>query len=339
MRKILVTGGLGYIGSHVVIELQKNNFDVLIIDNLSNSSEKVLDGIFEITGIMPYFKNIDLKDKLSVVEFFNEQSDFDGVIHLASLKAVCESIKSPIEYYENNIYSLINLLTELNKQKKSNFIFSSSCSVYGEVNNLPIAESESIGHAKSPYANTKIVSEQIIHDLCKSNKSFNTIVLRYFNAIGAHKSGKIGEFLSGATQNLIPLIIKTIIGINKEFIVFGNDYPTNDGTCVRDYVHVVDIAKAHVKSLMQLIEQKNTYNFDVFNIGSGKSYSVLQVIKAFEEFNNLKLNYSFSKGRVGDVSSAYADVSKANKELNWKSELSLKDGLVSAWRWHKNNKP
>ena len=338
MRKVLVTGGLGYIGSHVVVELQKNNFEVFIIDNLSNSSKKVLDGIYEITGLMPFFKNIDLKDKLSVVDFLNKHSEFDGIIHLASSKAVSESVINPMEYYENNVNSLVNLLSVNKKAKKISFIFSSSCSVYGEVSNLPINEKSPITKAKSPYANTKIIGEQIIKDLCKSNKSFNSIILRYFNAIGAHKSGKIGESLSGLTQNIIPLISKTAIGVDEEFVVYGNNYPTDDGTCIRDYIHVVDLAKAHVDSLIRLIEQKNTNNFDVYNIGTGKPNSVLEVIKAFEKFNNLKLNYSFSKRRAGDVTSAYADVSKANKELGWKSKLSLKDGLVSAWKWHKNNK-
>ena len=336
MSKILVTGGLGYIGSHVVVELQSNGFDVLIIDDLSNSSEQTLDEISKITSIKPSFFKIDLKNKLLVKEFFKNQSQIDGVIHFAASKSVGVSLIDPIQYYENNIISLINLLLEIEKLESPKLIFSSSCAIYGQVENLPITENSPSKNIRSPYANTKKISEEIIMDLSKSNNSFNSIVLRYFNAIGSHKSVKIGENSVNKPQNLVPLITRTAIGVYDELTIYGNDYSTPDGTPIRDYIHVVDLARAHVKAINHLIEQKNTKNFDVFNLGTGKGTSVLEIIKLFEKISGLKLNYTFSSRRPGDVESAYADSTKANKILGWVPEFSLLDGLLSAWEWEQN---
>ena len=337
MSKILVTGGLGYIGSHVVVELQKNDFDVIIIDDLSNSSKQTLNGIYKITGIKPIFKKIDLKNKLLVEEFFKNHSDIDGVIHFAASKAVGESLIDPIKYYNNNLNSLINLLLELKKLKSPKLIFSSSCAVYGQAVNLPIKENFNSTNLRSPYAKTKKISEQIIKDLSKSNESFNSIVLRYFNAIGAHKSGYIGENPIGKPQNLVPIITRTAIGVYDKLKIFGSDYSTPDGTAVRDYIHVVDLAKAHLKAIIHLIDQKNTKNYDVFNVGTGKGTSVLEIIELFEKISNKKLDFTFSERRDGDVESAYADSTKANKILGWRSEISLDDALISALKWERNN--
>ena len=275
MNKILVTGGLGYIGSHVVVELQSVGFDVVIIDNLSNSSIKVLDQIEKITGTKPGFEKIDLKAKHEVNRFFNRHGDIDGIIHFAAHKAVGESVGAPLKYYENNITSLINLLEELVKLGSPKLIFSSSCTVYGRADKLPINESSPIKVAESPYGNTKIFGEQIIKDCCKANHSLHSIILRYFNPIGAHDSANIGELPVGVPQNLLRVITQTAIGIRSELSIFGNDYPTPDGTCIRDYIHVVDLAKAHVAAIKRLLEKKNHTNHEFFNIGTGKGASVL----------------------------------------------------------------
>ena len=336
MKKILVTGGLGYIGSHVVVELQNNGFEVIIIDDLSNCSEKVLDGIVEITGIRPVFKKIDLKEKQNVIDFFHNHSDLDGVIHFAAFKAVGESVNDPLKYYENNIHSLVYLLNEINKTDNPKLIFSSSCTVYGQADVLPITEAAPIKEPESPYGNTKKLGEQIIKDTCNASSKLQTISLRYFNPIGAHKSAKIGELPNGTPQNLVPFVTQTGIGLRKKLSIFGNDYPTRDGTCIRDYIHVTDLAKAHVIAMRRLLEKKNTENFEVFNIGTGRGKSVLEVINTFEEVTGVKINYSYGKRRSGDVISAYADTKKANNVLRWKSELNLKDALHSAWLWEKN---
>ena len=336
MKKILVTGGLGYIGSHVVVELQNNNFEVLIIDDLSNSSLEVLDGIFKITGIKPNFEKIDLKDRQSLVDFFIKHGEIDGVIHFAAYKAVGESVMNPLKYYENNIHPLIYLLHELNKMTKQNLIFSSSCTVYGQVDELPIKENTPIKEPVSPYGNTKKLGEQIIKDSTKANNSLSAIALRYFNPIGAHESAFIGELPFGIPQNLVPFVTQTGIGLRDKLSIFGNDYPTPDGTCIRDYIHVVDLAKAHVVAMKRLLEEKNIENYEVFNIGTGKGSSVLEVVKTFEEVSSKKLNYSFVDRRSGDIVSAYADTTKANKILGWKSELNLRDALSSAWEWEKH---
>ena len=334
-KKILVTGGLGYIGSHVVVELQKEGYYVVIIDNLSNSEITVLDKIEDISGEKPMFENIDLKNKALVSDFFKRHLDIDGVIHFAALKAVGESVKNPLMYYENNINTLVYILQELNNLKARNIIFSSSCTVYGQADQLPISETAEEKEPESPYGITKKVGEKIIKDTCYVNKSLNAISLRYFNPIGAHSSSRIGELPIGTPQNLVPYITQTAIGIRKQLSVFGDDYPTRDGTCIRDYIHVVDLAKAHVISINRLLQKENSENYEFFNIGTGKGSSVLEVIKAFEDVTGIDLTYSFVNKRPGDVISAYADTKKANNVLGWRHELSLKEALNSAWEWQK----
>ena len=335
MNKILVTGGLGYIGSHVVVELQNKGCEVVIIDDLSNSYLGVLDSIFEITGIKPTFEKIDLKEKRLIIEFFNRHSDLNGIIHFAASKAVGESVNDPLKYYENNIHSLVYILQKLNNLAAPKLIFSSSCTVYGQADQLPISENASIKEPESPYGNTKKIGEQIIKDSCKANASLQTIVLRYFNPIGAHASANIGELPIGTPQNLVPFITQTGIGIREKLSIFGNDYPTPDGTCIRDYIHVVDLAKAHVVAMERLLDKKNSQNYEVYNIGTGKGSSVLEVVEAFETVSGVKLNYAFAERRVGDIISAFADTRKANNVLGWKSELTLKEALASAWEWEK----
>ena len=338
MKKVLVTGGIGYIGSHVVVELQNSGFEVIIIDDLSNSSLHVLDRIFNITKVKPLFEKIDLKDKYSVVDFFKRHVDIDGVIHFAASKAVGESVSNPLKYYENNITSLVYLLQEVNKLESQKLIFSSSCTVYGQSDELPITENALIKEAESPYGNTKKIGEQIIKDTCSASLSLKSIALRYFNPIGAHKSANIGELPIGTPQNLVPFITQTGIGLREKLSIFGNDYPTPDGTCIRDYIHVVDLAKAHVIAMKRLLDEKNTDNYEVFNIGTGNGYSVKEVVNTFEEVSGLKLNYSFESRRPGDIVSAYADTTQANSVLGWKSEFSLKEALTSAWEWEKRLK-
>lgn len=334
-KKILVTGGLGYIGSHVVVELQNEGFQVIVIDNLSNSSMDVLDKIIEITGITPLFEKIDLRDKNMVSDFFKRHSDIYGVIHFAASKAVGESSNNPLKYYENNISPLVYILQQLEKIKDQNFIFSSSCTVYGQVDKSPITEDTLLKKAESPYGNTKKIGEQIIEDTCKINNNLNAISLRYFNPIGAHSSAKIGELPIGIPQNLVPFVTQTGIGIREELSIFGKDYPTPDGTCIRDYIHVVDLAKAHVIAMKRIILKDNSDNYEVFNLGTGKGSSVLEVVNAFEEISGIKLNYIFSERRAGDIVAAFADTQKANKILGWKSELSLNEAMLSAWEWEK----
>ena len=335
MKKILVTGGLGYIGSHVVVELQNNGFEVVIIDDLSNSSLDILDRIIEITGQKLVFEKIDLKEKKYVVDFFKKHDDIDGIIHFAASKAVGESVNNPLKYYENNIHSLVYLLQEISKLDSKKLIFSSSCTVYGQADKLPINEQAPIKEPESPYGNTKKIGEQIIKDTCKINDSLNTIALRYFNPIGAHESANIGELPIGIPQNLVPFVTQTGIGLREKLSIFGDDYPTSDGTCIRDYIHVVDLAKAHVIAMIRLLKNENTDNYEIFNIGTGKGSSVLEVVNTFEEVSGLKLNYSFTERRAGDTISAYADTTKANKILGWEAKLSLKDAILSAWEWEK----
>lgn len=333
MNKILVTGGLGFIGSHTVVELQNKGFQVVIIDNLSNSDISVLDRITKITGKKPEFHKMDLKNKDAVHAFFKEKK-IDGVIHFAASKAVGESVKKPLKYYENNTVSLIYLLQEMEKNKVTNFIFSSSCTVYGQAEELPITENAPIKPAESPYGNTKQIGEEIIFDQTKVS-NLNAISLRYFNPIGAHPTSLIGELPLGVPQNLIPFVTQTAAGIRKELTVFGKDYNTHDGTAIRDYIHVVDLAKAHIAAMERLLLNKNEGKMEFFNIGTGKGSSVLDVINAFEKANNLKLNYTFDKRREGDITAAYADTTLANTKLNWKTELSLEDALKDAWKWQK----
>ena len=333
--KILVTGGLGYIGSHVVVELQNNGFEVVVIDDLSNSSLDVVDRIFKITAKKLLFEKIDLKEKKSVIDFFKRHYDIDGVIHFAASKAVGESISDPLKYYENNIHCLVYLLQEINKLGSQKLIFSSSCTVYGQEDELPITEQAQIKEPESPYGNTKKIGEQIIKDTCSANTLLNTIALRYFNPIGAHKSVNIGELPIGTPHNLVPYLTQTGIGLREKLTIFGNDYPTPDGTCIRDYIHVVDLAKAHVTAMKRLLNEKNTENYEVYNIGTGKGSSVLEVVNTFKEVSGVRLDFTFCKRRAGDIISAYADTKKANTVLGWKSKLSLKDALRSAWEWEK----
>ena len=334
--KILVTGGLGYIGSHTVVELQNEGFEVIIVDNLSNSNLEVLNGITKITNVKPQFEKLELKNKVEVKDFFQRHQDIDGVIHFAASKAVGESVDNPLEYYENNINTLVYVLQALGEMDIHNFIFSSSCTIYGQADKLPIEENATIMPAESPYGNTKQIGEEIIFETCKANKHLNSIALRYFNPIGAHPSSQIGELPIGIPQNLVPYITQTAIGIRKQLSVYGSDYPTTDGTCIRDYIHVVDIAKAHVKALERLLNKKNKSNYEVFNLGTGKGSSVLEVIESFERISNKKLNYKIVERRAGDVVSAYADTKKANSILGWKAQLSLDDAMESAWKWEQN---
>ncbi|MCM4162623.1 MULTISPECIES: UDP-glucose 4-epimerase GalE [unclassified Arenibacter] len=331
--KILVTGGLGFIGSHTTVELQNKGYEVIIIDDLSNSTEKVLDGIVAITGKRPIFEKIDLKDRTKVEDFFKRHQDVAGVIHFAASKAVGESVEKPLLYYENNIGTLVYLLKELAKKDKSSFIFSSSCTVYGQADKMPITESAPVKMAESPYGNTKQMGEEIIRDTCKVTPGINAIALRYFNPMGAHPSAEIGELPIGVPQNLVPFITQTGMGIREKLSVFGDDYPTVDGTCIRDYIHVVDLAKAHVVALERLMNGKNPDNYEVFNVGTGKGSSVLEVIKSFEKVSGKKLNYKIVDRRPGDITSAYADTTKANKVLGWKAESTLDEAMKSAWLW------
>lgn len=333
--KIVVTGGLGFIGSHTVVELQNSGFEVVIIDNLSNSSEDVLPRIVNITGKKPIFEKFDLRDKAAVVDFFKRHHDIQGMIHFAASKAVGESVEKPLLYYENNLTTLVYLLQELSNLKKAHFIFSSSCTVYGQADELPITENAPVKKAESPYGNTKQIGEEIIADTCKVTPQLQAISLRYFNPIGAHPSAEIGELPIGVPQNLVPFITQTGIGLREKLSVFGDDYPTPDGTCIRDYIHVVDLAKAHVVALQRLLEGKNTENYEVFNVGTGTGSSVLEVINSFERVSGEKLNYQIVGRRAGDITAAYANTDKANNVLGWKSKSTLDEAMASAWKWEK----
>ena len=330
--KILVTGGLGFIGSHTVVELQNQGFEVVIIDDLSNTSLAVLDGIEQITGKVPAFEKLDLREKAKVQDFFNRHRDISGVIHFAASKAVGESVGNPLLYYENNINTLVYLLQELQKKEEAHFIFSSSCTVYGQAETMPITENAPIQTAMSPYGNTKQIGEEIITDTAKVT-NINAILLRYFNPIGSHPSAEIGELPLGVPQNLVPFITQTGMGLRKELSVYGDDYPTADGTAVRDYIHVVDLAKAHVIALKRLLDKNNLEKVETFNLGTGKGSSVLEVIKAFEKVSGQKLPHKIVARREGDVTSAYANTYMANNVLGWKAESSLEEALGSAWKW------
>jgi UDP-glucose 4-epimerase len=330
--KILVTGGLGFIGSHTVVELQNEGFEVLIVDNLSNTSLKVIDGIKTITGKIPVFEKLDLRDRDKVQDFFKRHTDIAGVIHFAASKAVGESVDNPLLYYENNISALVYLLQEMQKKTKANFIFSSSCTVYGQAEIMPITENASIQTAMSPYGNTKQIGEEIITDVTKVS-DINAILLRYFNPIGAHPSVEIGELPIGVPQNLVPFITQTGFGLRNELSVYGDDYPTPDGTAIRDYIHVVDVAKAHVIALQRLLNKKNATKVETFNLGTGTGSSVLEVIKSFEKVSGQKLPYKIVARREGDITSAFANTDKANNILGWKAQSSLDEAMASAWKW------
>jgi UDP-glucose 4-epimerase len=330
--KVLVTGGLGFIGSHTVVELQNEGFEVMIIDNLSNTSLSVLDGIQNITGKVPAFENLDLREKEKVRDFFKRNRDIDGVIHFAASKAVGESVQNPLLYYENNINVLVYILQELQQKTSANIIFSSSCTVYGQAEKMPITEDSSVQKAISPYGNTKQIGEEIIIDVSKAS-NINAILLRYFNPIGSHPSAEIGELPLGVPQNLVPFITQTGIGLRQELSVYGDDYPTPDGTAIRDYIHVVDLAKAHVIAMQRLLNKKNQAKVETFNLGTGTGSSVLEVIHAFEKVSGQKLPYKIVARREGDITEAYANTDKANNVLGWKAQSTLEEAIASAWKW------
>jgi len=333
--KIVVTGGLGYIGSHTVVALQHEGHEVFVIDDLSNTTIDVKDKIESISGKAIHFTALDLKEKEAVFNYFDSHKNIDGVIHFAASKAVNESLEDPLKYYENNLNTLVYLLQACKKYEVRNFIFSSSCTVYGEPDALPITESSHVKQATSPYGNTKQIGEEILVD-CSNAFDLNVISLRYFNPIGAHASAEIGELPVGVPQNLVPFITQTAAGIREQLLVFGDDYPTTDGSCIRDYIHVVDLAEAHVKALDRLLNKDSKESLEVFNVGTGKGTSVLEIIKAFEKVTRQKLNYKIVDRRPGDVMQIYADTTKANQVLGWKARFSLEDCLASAWKWEQN---
>jgi len=334
-KLIAVTGGTGYTGSHTVVELMNEGFDVVIIDNLSNSEKSVLDGIAKITGRRPYFEQFDLCDKEKVHNFFKIYRKVSAIIHFAAYKAVGESVEKPLMYYQNNLISLLNLLQSMEDFKVHQLVFSSSCTVYGEPDELPVTENSPIKTATSPYGNTKQISEEIISDTLKSGYELNAICLRYFNPIGAHQSALIGELPRGVPNNLVPYITQTAYGLRDQLKVFGDDYNTSDGFAVRDYINVVDLAKAHVVSIKRLLEKTNKNNFEVFNLGTGKGSSVMEVINSFQNSTGVKLNYKIVGRRAGDTEAIYANTDLAEKELGWKAEIGLDETLRSAWEWEK----
>jgi len=334
-KKILVTGGTGYIGSHTTVELQEAGYEVIIVDDLSNSGIEVLDNIEKITGIKPEFEQFNLADRVQTDDFFSRHRDIAAIIHFAASKAVGESVQIPLHYYRNNLVSLINILECQLKYKVPNIVFSSSCTVYGQPEKLPVTEQTPRQDAESPYGNTKRVNEDILHDTIRAYPELRGIALRYFNPIGAHPSALIGELPLGVPQNLVPFITQTAAGLRNELKVFGDDYRTSDGSAVRDYINVVDLAKAHVIAIARLLEGKNKSGFEIFNLGTGNGSSVLEIIKGFEEATGVKLNYRIVDRRAGDIEKIWADTTYANEELGWKATKSLKETLLSSWNWEK----
>lgn len=332
MSKILVTGGTGYIGSHTVVELQAEGHEVIIVDNLSNSQIDVLDNIYSISGKKPVFEEFSLYDREKTLDFFKRHKDIDAIIHFAAYKAVGESVEKPLIYYRNNIFSLVNILDGMIENDIDTIVFSSSCTVYGQPDELPVSEQAPIKKAMSPYGNTKQISEEIITDTSNSS-SLKAILLRYFNPIGAHDSAKIGELPLGVPNNLVPFITQTAIGIREQLKVFGDTYDTPDGTPIRDYIHVVDLAKAHVIAVSRMLEGKNKKNLEIFNLGTGNGYSVLEVIHSFEKVSGEKLNYKIVDPRAGDVTEVWANTKFANDELGWKAERGIDEMNLSAWKW------
>ena len=333
--KILVTGGTGYIGSHTVVELLEQNYEVIIVDDLSNSEESVLDAIKEISGKQPLFYQFDLCDSTKVDELFDEHQDIQAIIHFAASKAVGESVQKPLKYYRNNLDSLINLLYQMEKHGVANMVFSSSCTVYGQPDKLPVTEQTPFKPAESPYGNTKQIGEEILRDTTKAIAKIQAIALRYFNPVGAHESALIGELPKGVPNNLVPFITQTAAGEREQLSIFGSDYDTNDGTAMRDYIHVVDLAEAHVVALERLINEKQKSSFEFFNLGTGNGNTVLETVKKFEEVSGVKLNYKLTDRRPGDVEKIYADTSFANEELGWSAKLGLGEMMASAWKWQK----
>ena len=335
-RCVLVTGGAGYIGSHTVVELQNKGFEVIIVDALFNSRIEVLDSIEKITGIRPEFESFDLANQTLTDDFFSRHNDINGIIHFAAHKAVGESVEQPIKYYRNNLDSLMNILESMNKYKVQNLVFSSSCTVYGQpdAEHLPVSETAPIKKAESPYGNTKQIAEEIISETINAYKGLNAIALRYFNPVGAHDSALIGELPLGVPNNLMPYITQTAVGKRAELGVFGDDYDTHDGTGVRDYIHVVDLARAHVAALKAIVENKG---IAIYNIGTGHGYSVLDVVKAFEKANGVPVPYSIKPRRPGDIATCYCNPAKAEAELGWKAEFGIEEMCRDSWNWQKNN--
>ena len=333
MTKILVTGGVGFIGSHTVVELMQAGYEPIIIDNLSNSSINVLDGIEKITGKRPFFAQVDCRDKAAIDQVLKQQGPIKAIIHFAASKAVGESVEKPLLYYRNNLDSLLNLLELMQENSIEHLVFSSSCTVYGQPEVLPVTEQAPIQPALSPYGNTKQICEEIITDTAYADKNIHAILLRYFNPIGAHPSAEIGELPIGVPQNLIPFVTQTAAGIREQLKVFGSDYNTPDGSCIRDYINVTDLAKAHVTAVQRLTENKQKKSVEVFNIGTGRGLSVLEIINAFEKVTGQKLNYAIVGRREGDIEQVWADPSYANNELGWKAEKNIEETLLSAWRW------
>ena len=332
---ILVTGGTGFIGSHTTVELIQNGYNVVIVDNLSNSNASVVDGIEKITGVRPEFEKVDCCDYAAMENVFEKHKGISGIIHFAASKAVGESVQKPLLYYRNNINSLINLLELMPKHGVKGIIFSSSCTVYGQpsAENLPVTEEAPMQKALSPYGNTKQVNEEIIQDYIHSGAPIKSIILRYFNPIGSHPSALIGELPNGVPMNLIPFVTQTAIGIRKELKIFGNDYNTPDGTCIRDYIDIMDLAKAHVKAMERILNENGTDSVEVFNIGTGKGLSTLQIVEGFEKATGVKLNWHYAPRREGDIEKVWANPHKANTVLGWKASVDIEDTLRSAWKW------
>lgn len=334
-KKIIVTGGAGYIGSHTAVELIEEGYEVILIDNLYNSEAVVADRIGKITGKKPQLEVFDLCKKKKLNAFLRKNKNIAAIIHFAAYKAVGESVNKPLEYYRNNLVSLINLLGAMIEFNIPSMVFSSSCTVYGQPEKLPVTEDATTQPAISPYGNTKQIGEEIIRDTVSVNKNLKAISLRYFNPIGAHPSALIGELPRGVPENLVPFITQTASGLRKELKVFGNDYNTPDGSCIRDYLHVVDLAKAHVIAVKRLIENKNKKKYEVFNLGTGKGVSVLEAIESFERVSGVKLKYKITGRRAGDIEKIWADPSLANNELGWQTLSSLDEAMKTAWEWEK----
>jgi len=333
-KTILVTGGTGYIGSHTVVALQEKGYEVIIADNLANYDKGVIYNIEKITKVLPLFEEVDLADEQACKQLFDKHK-VDAVIHFAAYKYVNESVREPLRYYKNNFHSLLNVLTEMKAHQVPHIVFSSSCTVYGTPEQLPVTESSPVQKAMSPYGNTKQVIEEILTDCCKADETLHVIALRYFNPIGAHPSIQIGEIAKGIPQNLLPYLTQTVIGIRDYLSVFGNDYDTPDGTCIRDYIHVMDLAYAHVCAIERMMHQEMNDNYEVFNVGTGNGYSVLDIIQTFEKVNGLKVNYQFKERREGDIAQIWADTTLANNALKWKAKYNLADMLLTAWEWQK----
>lgn len=336
MARILVTGGTGYIGSHTVVELINSGFDVVIVDNLSNSTVDVLGGIEQITGVRPEFENIDCMDYINMDRIFEKYAGIEAVIHFAASKAVGESVEKPLLYYRNNICSLLVVLEVMKSHQVKNIVFSSSCTVYGQPAVLPVDESAPIQPALSPYGNTKQINEEIIRDVAYADRSLHAVLLRYFNPIGAHPSALIGELPNGIPQNLLPYVTQTAAGLRPQLKVFGNDYNTPDGSCIRDYIHVVDLAKAHVLAVKRMLEQKATDNVEIFNLGTGRGLSVLELVETFQKVTGVDVPYEIVARREGDIEQVWANPKKANEVLGWKAESTVEQTLLSAWKWQQH---